>query len=137
VLFVIESIGFGVIMGMWKFVLIDEISNPDTVREMIAGMSSSQRSVHAWTTATLDIAYPLTYGPLFAGLSLRVFKSIFAVPALATMPVDLAEGVVQVLALTGNDAVIWLKAYVTPLKLGLFLTFALGVEIWRRRKLAA
>ncbi|MEL8055552.1 MAG: hypothetical protein AAGK66_05320, partial [Pseudomonadota bacterium] len=79
-----------------------------------------QRSAHAWMTATLDVAYPLTYGALFAGLTLRALKPVFAIPAIAVIPTDLVEGFVQVLALNGNYELLWLKAFVTPAKLILF-----------------
>ncbi|MEO0449593.1 MAG: hypothetical protein AAFZ74_04625 [Pseudomonadota bacterium] len=118
--FVLQSVCFGVIMAIWDFTVIDEMSDPEKVRGHIAAMSETQRHVHAWTTATLDVAYPLTYGALFAGLALTRFPSIWAAPAIAVIPVDLAEGVVQVMALLGNDQLIELKAILTPLKLVLF-----------------
>lgn len=121
VLFVLETIGFGLIMRHWDFTVIDEMSDPEKVRAHIAAMSDLQRSVHAWTTATLDVAYPLTYGPLFAGIALLRFRPLFAVPAIAVIPTDLAEGAVQVMALLGDDRLIGWKAVLTPLKLGLFL----------------
>ena len=120
-LFVLETIGFGLIMRHWDFTVIDEMSDPEQVRAHIAAMSDLQRGVHAWTTATLDVAYPLTYGPLFAGIALSRFRPIFAVPAIAVIPTDLAEGVVQVMALLGEDQLVGWKAVLTPLKLGLFL----------------
>lgn len=139
ILFVLQSIGFGVIMMVWDFTVIDEISDPETVRQHIAAMNETQRSVHAWMTATLDVMYPLTYGPLFAGLALRTLKPVFALPAWLVIPTDLAEGYVQVMALTGAGDLLWLKAYLTPLKLVLFLAaiviaiWALGVAIRRHR----
>lgn len=120
-LFIAETIAFGVIMALWDFTVIDEMSDPDQIRTHIAAMSDVQRQVHAWTTATLDVAYPLTYGPLFAGLALLRFRAIFSVPAIAVIPTDLAEGVVQVMALVGQDQLIGWKAVLTPLKLGLFV----------------
>lgn len=121
-LFILQSIGFVAIMAIWDFSVIDEISDPALVRQYIAEMSALQRSVHVWTTATLDVVYPLTYGPLFAGIALRAFKPVFAAPAIAVIPTDLAEGIVQVMALTGSSDLIWLKAYLTPMKLVLFLS---------------
>ena len=136
--FILQTIGFAVIMFVWDFQVIDEISDPEKVRQHIAGMSAAQKNVHAWTTATLDVAYPLTYGLLFAGMAWRTLKPVFSIPAIAVIPTDLAEGVVQVLALTGNGELIWLKAYLTPLKLVLFfaaIAIAL-VALWldRRKK---
>ncbi|MEM7329833.1 MAG: hypothetical protein AAF437_13905 [Pseudomonadota bacterium] len=139
-LFVLETIGFGIIMRIWDFAIIDEMSDPQKISAHIAAMTEQQRSVHAWMTATLDVAYPLTYGPLFAGLAWRCFTPHFAIPAIAVIPTDLAEGYVQVMALTGDESLLWLKAYLTPLKLGLFLAAmliaiaALGIAYWRRRQ---
>ena len=138
-LFVLETIAFGVIMYIWDFHVIDEMSNPDAIRQHIEEMSTLQRQVHAWTTATLDVAYPLTYGPLFAGLALRSLRPLYALPAVTVIPVDLIEGAVQVLALTGTQDLIWLKAYVTPTKLVLFIAamaiagIALFLHIRRRK----
>lgn len=120
-LFVLETIAFGLIMQHWDFTVIDEMSDPDHIRAHIAAMSDLQRQVHAWTTATLDVAYPLTYGPLFAGMALLRFRPVYTVPAIAVIPTDLAEGAVQVMALLGDDQLIGWKAMLTPLKLGLFL----------------
>jgi len=139
-LFILQTAGFAVIMAVWDFEVIDEISDPEKVRLHIAEMSALQKSVHAWTTATLDVAYPLTYGALFAGLAWRAFKPLYALPAIAVIPTDLAEGFVQVMALTGNSDLVWLKAYLTPAKLTLFFAAiaiavaALGMEYLRRRK---
>ena len=139
VLFIAQSIGFAIFMSIWDFAIIDEMSDPEKVRAHIEAMSGVQRHVHAWMTATLDVAYPLTYGPLFAGLALRALSPLNAAPAIAVIPVDLIEGVTQVLALNGNYDWLWLKAIVTPLKLVLFLAamviaiFAL-VLWWRRRR---
>lgn len=139
ILFVLESIGFGIIMLVWDFAIIDEMSDPDKISAHIAAMSETQRSVHAWMTATLDVAYPLTYGPLFAGLALRHLKAVFAVPAIAVIPTDLTEGYVQVVALLGDESLLWLKAYLTPLKLVLFfgailISIAALVVGFQRRK---
>ena len=112
-------------MAHWDFAVIDEMSDPEHIRSHIAAMSETQRHVHAWTTATLDVAYPLTYGALFAGLALTRFSRIFCAPAIAVIPVDLAEGHVQVMALLGNDQLIDLKTVLTPLKLILFVLAAL------------
>ncbi len=127
-LFVLETIGFGVVMWIWDFHIIDEMSHPESISTHIAAMSETQRVVHAWMTATLDVAYPLTYGPLFAGLALQRFKLAFAIPAFAVIPTDLAEGYVQVTALLGDESLLWMKAYLTPLKLALFLA-AMGIAI--------
>ncbi|MEM6555666.1 MAG: hypothetical protein AAF642_07325 [Pseudomonadota bacterium] len=137
-LFVLETIGFGVVMWIWDFHIIDEISHPESISTHIAAMSETQRVVHAWMTATLDVAYPLTYGPLFAGLALKWFKPALAIPAFAVIPTDLAEGYVQVTALLGDESLLWMKAYLTPLKLALFLAAIIisicALVVWFRRR---
>ena len=116
---------FGVIMHIWQFTIIDEISNPDQIKVHIDAMTSTQRHVHAWMTATLDIVYPFTYGAFFIGMAVRHFGALgpwLALPGAAVIPIDLIEGAIQVMLLTGNETVIGFKAIVTPLKLGLFIT---------------
>ena len=120
-LFIVETAGFGAIMAIWEFQIIDEMSDPAAIRDHIAAMSETQKTAHAWMTATLDVAYPLTYGALLAGLALQRFHPVLATPAILVIPVDLAEGYVQVTALMGNEAQLWLKAYLTPAKLALFI----------------
>ncbi len=138
--FVVETLAFGIVMAVWDFTIIDEMYDPDKIREHIAAMSDVQRTAHAWMTATLDVVYPLTYGALFTGMALRTFKPFYAFPALVVIPTDLSEGFIQVQAMLGNESLIWLKAYVTPAKLVLFTTAilitlaALVVEVRARRK---
>lgn len=50
----------------------------------------------------------------------------FALRGIAFIPADLTENVVQIMLLNGHENVVWLKATVTPLKLGLFF---LGLTI--------
>jgi hypothetical protein len=114
---------FTAVMRIWDFSLIDEKWNVDLVRDAVAAFSPTQRRVHLWTTATLDVAYPIAYGLLFAGLALKVFGKagpFLALPSFAVIVTDLAEGVVQVMGLAGNMDILAQKAWLTPLKLGLF-----------------
>ena len=56
---------------------------------------------------------------------MRIFLiliSLFALPSLAVIPVDLTEGLVQVLLLTSDAGVVGLKEIVTPLKLVLYIS---------------
>ncbi len=139
--FVLISLAFGVVMMTWEFVMIDEMSNPEAIRTHLASMTQEQKNVHLWTTATLDVLYPFAYGLLFAGMALRFFGPLgplLAAPSFLVIPFDLAEGAVQVLTLSGDDRLLWLKVYVTPIKLGLFLfglfaTLIAGVIAFRRR----
>ena len=122
--------------------LLDGISSPQLARETIAGFSADQRIAHAWITGTLDVAYPLAYGLLFAGATRRFFPragKYLALPPLLVIPVDLFEGLIQILALLAMADWLALKAAVTPLKLlllasGLATTVA-GWGIWTYRRL--
>ena len=122
--------------------LLDGISSPQLARETIAAFTADQRIAHAWITATLDVAYPLAYGLLFAGCTLRFFPNAgkyLALPPLLVIPIDLFEGLIQILALLEISDWLALKAVVTPLKLillasGLITTVA-GAFAWAYRRL--
>lgn len=126
ILFALQSIAFQTVAAHWDLTLIDRIGDPEQVRQTISSMNATQRQVHIWTTATLDVLYPLTYGLLFAGLSLSQFRRFWALPAMIVIPIDLLEGGVQIMLLLGNDHWIGLKAILTPAK---FLFFALAALI--------
>lgn len=135
-------LGFGLVTHFWQFGIIDEIYQPEQVLIHIANMSPTQRIVHAWMTATLDVAYPLAYGSFFIGMALRFFGPFgpwLAAPSLVLILTDLTEGVVQICLLMGDESLVWIKAIVTPLKLGLFvfglIIAALGLLIAIYRKL--
>jgi hypothetical protein len=137
----------GVFVGLSHsgFPFIDFLKDPAEVRAAIAAMSPEQRQMHSVLTATLDVAYPLSFGLLFAGLIWRFFGPAkwLALVALLVTPVDIAEGAVQIMALGGDDGVIDAKALVTPLKNMLFLfgfvasLIALGIGLFRRSPRAA
>jgi uncharacterized membrane protein len=81
------------------------------------------------------------YGGLFAGAALRFFSVAgrwLALAGLLAIPVDLLEGVIQVLALTDTADLVDLKAWVTPLKSALFcvglLVAVVGVIRARMRR---
>lgn len=132
---------FGLIMYIWDFGVIDEMYHADEILAHIGAMTPTQRSVHSWMTATLDVAYPFAYGGLFVGVALRFFGRFgpwLALPSLAVIPVDLTEGVIQVLLLNGYEHVVGLKEIVTPLKLALYLPglaltlIALAIGVFRK-----
>ena len=134
-------VGFVSIMSRYNFVLIDEMWQPDAIRNYISALTPEQKQAHVWTTATLDVLYPLTYGSFFAGMALRFFGQSgrwLALPGILAVPVDLTEGVIQVLALSGQESVVAQKAWITPLKLGLFGAAALisvvAIAVALRRK---
>ena len=118
---------FQFLAPIWELRLIDSISAPDEVRAVIAGFSAEQRTAHAWITATLDVAFPLAYGLLFAGSAIRFFPNLtfLALPGFAVIPVDCVEGAVQVLALLDIADFVDTKAWLTPLKMWLFYAGAL------------
>ncbi|MFT6437772.1 MAG: hypothetical protein ACJAVI_005853 [Candidatus Azotimanducaceae bacterium] len=126
--------GFPAVSNIWGVMFIDGISSPDEVRIVISQMSAEQKIVHAWVTATLDVAYPLSYGLFFAGTALRFFSKYglyLATLPLIAIPVDLIEGVVQVLALTDTADFIGAKAILTPAKSVLFVAgFCISVAAW-------
>jgi hypothetical protein len=79
---------------------------------------------------------------LFAGSTLRFFPNVgkyLALPPLLVIPIDLFEGLIQILALLEISDWLALKAVVTPLKLillasGLITTVA-GAFVWAYRRL--
>ncbi len=140
---ILMTLMFGIIMRVWDFGIIDEMSDPEEIKAHIANMSATQRSVHAVMTATLDVAYPLAYGGFFIGVALRFFGKLgpwLAIPSFLVIPVDLMEGVTQVMALTGNESLLWLKAILTPTKLALYFAGlavalnGLGIGLKRRMR---
>lgn len=131
------SAAFQAVVLNWGLTLLDTLVDPGRVRAAIAAMSPVQRCVHAWTTASLDVVYPLAYGALFIGCAHRFYPvrgRLLALPVYVLVPADLAEGVVQVLALTGTADWMPAKLVLTPLK-GALVLFALlttvtGVCLW-------
>ncbi len=133
---------FGIVMHIGDFQIIDEMHDPEKIRAHLADMTAEQRRAHAWLTGTVDVAYPLAYGTLFTGMAMRYFPeagTVLWLPILLVIPFDLAEGLILVMALNGNDGVIEFKRVVTPIKLILFI-FGLITCIcatwraWRQRK---
>jgi hypothetical protein len=122
---------FRVVSATWGFTFIDSISSPETLRGMIAGMTAEQKISHACATCTLDVAFPISAGLMFAGTALRFFPKYgfyLALPGFLAIPTDLFEGVIQVLALTDTADLLDLKAIVTPLK-AVFLLSGLAIAI--------
>ncbi len=113
---------------------LDSLTSPDESRQLVLALSEEQVRVHIWTTAVLDVLYPLVYGSFFAGVALasyRRFGLFLAMPALIVIPVDVAEGVVQIYGLMGNLALLDWKAFLTPAKFALFyLAFAIALIAW-------
>ena len=115
---------FPVIAGHFGLTLLDAVADPTEARALIEGLTSEQRQAHAWITGTLDVAYPLAYGALFFGATLRFFPrkgALLAIPILIGVPADFLEGLVQILALTGQVDWLAAKAVLTPVKGGAFV----------------
>lgn len=133
---VLLTVCFPIVASQWQLVFLDALSSPAEVRTQLMAFSATQKTVHAWSTGTLDVAYPFAYGLLFAGTALRFFKRLgpyLALPGFLAIPVDLAEGVVQVLALTDTADLLTAKAWLTPLKLLLFTGgLAIALFAWFR-----
>lgn len=120
--------------------LLDMLSQPEEVRATLAAMTPEQRSVHFWVTVLLDTLFPLSFGLLFAGMGWRFFGKwgpLAALPGFAVLVVDLTENTIQALALSGTADALDAKAWVTPLKYGLFWFAALvaliaaGIAVYR------
>ena len=127
VLMIVIGAGFGVFNKAVGGTFLDVTASAEQAREIVAGMTAEQRDVHFWVTVLLDTAYPLAYGGFLAGMALRFFGSYgkaAAVPAFATIIVDLTENMVQALALKGSADVLDAKEWLTPLKFGLFFLAA-------------
>lgn len=142
-LFILQMIigaAFGVFGEAAGGTLLDTISDPQTARELIAGLSEAQRSAHLWLTVGLDSLYPLAYGGFFAGMALRFygrFGKWAALPAFGTMIADFAENTIQALALSGMADLLSVKQILTSLKFGLFMVagvialIAVGIAVFR------
>ncbi len=127
VLMIVSGAGFGYFNNDVGGVYLDTSSSTVQSREIIAAMTDQQRDRHFWVTTTLDTAFPLAYGGFFAAMALRYFDGLggaIAMPALATIIVDLAENTVQALALSRTVDLLGTKEWLTPLKYGLFFLSA-------------
>lgn len=135
------TVAFGVVMQIWDFMLIDEMYDAEQISSHIAAMTDTQKDVHIWTTVSLDVLYPLVYGPLFAGVALKAFGKnglLLALPSLLCIPADLTEGFAQVMLLSGHADYMGLKTTMTPIKFLLFIPGFLiaivgAVKLWRSK----
>ncbi len=126
----------------WGLVLLDGISDPDAARILLSELTPHQNVGHLWFTTTLDVILPFAAAGLFASAILAFFGRFgvyLAMIPLFAVPLDLTEGVVQVLALTNTADLLEIKAYTTPVKsmcykIGFWLSFA-GLVKWLLFKL--
>ncbi|MEL6662976.1 MAG: hypothetical protein AAFR33_08230 [Pseudomonadota bacterium] len=88
--------------------------------------------IHLYLSAGVDMLYPLAYGIFVAGLCFRYGAprgGLYALPILAAAGFDIAENVVQVIALTGDPEILALKTVLTPAKFG-FAAIGSLIAIW-------
>ena len=135
------TIAFGIWIQRYDLQIIDELSDPDQIRAVVAAMTPEQRTSHWWMTLVLDYFYPLAYGGFFAGLALRNFGAAgvwLAIPSTIVVPADVIENTIQLFILSGDESLIWVKPIVTPIKLvtfliaGLIALGGLGLGVYRR-----
>ncbi|MGH1373119.1 MAG: hypothetical protein ACRBBW_13845 [Cellvibrionaceae bacterium] len=108
----------------WQLELLDGIWDPAEARSLIEQLSSAQVIGHLWFTTTIDVILPLAVVATLTGVTLKAFTrygKYLAIPALAALPLDLSEGVIQVLVLTNTADLLNIKAYTSPLKIGGYL----------------
>ena len=88
--------------------------------EALDRLDASARAVYAVTGLTIDMAFPVAYGLLFAILLVRLFRAPFFLLPLATAATDVLENAtVAVLALSYAGApspLAWLAAAFTLVK---------------------
>ena len=103
--------------------LLDGIGPALEAQELLASMSETQKTAHFRMTLWLDMLFPLAYGGFFAGMVLRNFEKPgvwLAIPAFLVIPIDIAENVIQLIALSGNESLLGAKSLLTPTKFALF-----------------
>lgn len=141
VIFMVIGAGFGVWSGRYDLIILDQISDAENVRSALAAMTPEQKSAHWWMTLVLDYVYPAAYGALFLGITLRFFGSAgkwLSIPAVVTVIVDVIENTIQLVLLSGDESLIWLKVLMTQVKFPAFLLAALialiglGLGLYRR-----
>jgi len=126
--FLALTIGFGIWIQQYDLHIIDEISDPDQIRAVVAAMTPEQMSAHWWMTLSLDFFYPIAYGAFFAGLALRYFGAVgpwIIIPSIIVVPADIIENTVQLFILSGDFSLIGVKTIATPIKLVSFIVAAL------------
>ena len=133
-------VGLYLVAHAYGLSYVDAVAGAAAARMHIAEMSAVQREAHAWATASLDVAFPFAYACLFAGLGLRFFARsgpVLAWICLLAVPFDLAEGVVQIGALTGRFDWLAAKPFLTLPK-GALAVFGICVAMigWAKDRLA-
>ena len=120
---------------------LDNVCSLESMQLLLQDMTDVQKHSHVMMTLVLDMVFPFAYGFLFAGLILRFSgqRGVWlAFPAFVVIPVDIAENIIQLMALTGNVTLLPVKAFLTPLKFGLFcfsalLSVGLLIKMFRKK----
>lgn len=123
VLMILAGAAFRIFAPQAGGAYLDMVAEPGEVRALFEGLSPEQKTAHFWVTVLVDTLFPLSFGLLFAGMALRFFGKwgrLASVPAFAVLIFDLTENTVQALALSGTADALDAKAWLTPLKFGLF-----------------
>lgn len=126
--FLALTLGFGVWIQNYDLQILDEISDVDHIRSLLAAMTPEQKSAHWWMTLLLDYVYPIAYAGFFAGLTLRFLGEAgiwLIIPAAICAPADMIENTVQLMLLSGDESLIGVKRIITPIKLVTFLAAAM------------
>ncbi|MAZ87163.1 MAG: hypothetical protein CL693_05925 [Cellvibrionaceae bacterium] len=118
----------------WQLQLLDGIWNPLEARELVAQLNLEQKNHHLWFTTTVDVILPLVVAAFMAAATLRAFPRwgrYLAIAPLLAVPLDLSEGVIQVLVLTDTADWLAIKAYTSPVKSSGYLIglFAVGLSL--------
>ncbi len=140
-------LGFSIFTEATGGIILDTIGPVSDAQALLASMSEAQKLAHFRLTLWLDMLFPLAYGGLFAGLTLRYFQTYgkwLVLPALLVIPVDITENVIQLLALSGSESLLGVKALLTPTKFILFqlsaglalisVLVAAARRLWGRQK---
>lgn len=116
--------------------------SPEEAATLLEGLGASGRSLYAWTEISLDLAFPVLYGLLFALLLARVFRygRVWPLLPLAAAVADLLENaLIATLAWTysgGATPLAWAAAVFTALKSGLLLLALVALLVGSVRALA-
>jgi hypothetical protein len=130
-LMILAAAGFQIFGPAVGGAYLDLVSEPGEVRALFASLTPEQKTAHFWVTVIIDTIFPLSFGLLFAGMALRFFGKwgkLASLPAFAVLIFDLTENTVQALALSGVADGLDTKAWLTPVKFGLFW-LAAGIAI--------
>ena len=105
----------------------DAIARLNELRDTPKGIE-----VHRFISGRLDMAYPLAYGLFFASLAIRFSKShslMLAVPMAIAAGLDVAENLTQLQGLSGDEAALGAKSFLTPAKFA-FVALGMATALW-------